>query len=423
MTVDTYKLPREPLAGEPPLELSRADHIETITQEHPFDCDQAHRCADYESKSFLYTFLQRTEKGDQNLAPDMVLGDVAENVILLVTDLQPDVDKKPGDTKERMDFVQEEFADLVGRRHMSIGVLPVPARFYGWVWDTGATDARGAPMPIDLNKLDVKQPLFLITIGREEQVRWVLQQLKTITQRAISARTLPEEVVFTGRRPQIDQDPYHPDVSAPGKDEEDPLLVSLASLPPSELSEATAGRAFGVKRSALQHGETVIKFAAKGISLPSTLDSYSLVIEGQPKTSIWEYLSGWFANPECKKRWSDVTKALPFLGATFGPDGTNLVITLTASDIAGMNPDATYYIEEKFDVHLQRDNKPLPGWVEGWDFDWTNEKDRRDSRSAKGPFDIALGVNKLSHLFQSTRESVIDEPHPVTLRYAIRLEE
>ena len=37
---------------------------------------------------------RRPYHGDQNLPPDMVLGNAPENVILLITDLQPDVDKK-----------------------------------------------------------------------------------------------------------------------------------------------------------------------------------------------------------------------------------------------------------------------------------------------------------------------------------------
>jgi hypothetical protein len=171
--------------NEPPLAPPRIDRIESIAQELAFDCDQMHRCADYESRSFLYTFLPRTEKPDPNLPPDMVLDEKSENVLLLVTDLQPDVDQKPGDSKPRMDFVQDAFADLVRRRHLSIGVLPVSARFYGWVWDTGATDAKATPVPMDLNRPNVKQPLFLLTIGREEQVRWVIQQLKETIPRAL----------------------------------------------------------------------------------------------------------------------------------------------------------------------------------------------------------------------------------------------
>jgi hypothetical protein len=213
-------------------------------------------------------------------------------------------------------------------------------------------------------------------------------------------------------------------------DQEDgaPKVLSLGKLPHADAGfrVATGDRAIVIKRSLLSDDKKVtLKFAADDISLPGALDSYHAVIEtgSPPQVAVWEYLSGWFANAECRNRWNDVTDSERHLAATVTRDGRNLAITLTANDIAGLNPDAIYYVEERFDVRLERDSKPLPAWVEGWDFDWAKEKDRRDPRPAKSPFDIALGVNLLSRLFQSTRESVNDEPRPVTLRYAVKLEE
>ena len=375
--------------------------IQDMADERSFTCD--HRgCAGFSANAFLYRFLARARGQGPSVGDSLKLSEEMDTVVVLLTDLQPDVE--PGNKQgSRMGYIQKELKTVVGSLGLTVGIVPVPARFYGTVWDT---EAASDPVLLAGNQ---RQPFFFVPIGREDQVRWTLERLKLAIKDGTGQPALKD---YLFRRTPEQPTSVGFELTLPKTEKLETPSVEFAAPPPSQddFSKTLNGSYLVVNRSsALQHPTQ--------LTASSTVPGFEVQVSQTSNPKIWQYIGGSYTAADCGKRWHDVSDTATALAVAPANDTNgNLNAALGQATIQDLNVGAIYYVEEAIEYQFSPKAESPPDWVQKW-----NAEPRQAFPDKPKDGNIAFGVNSLKRLFDETRAAEASQPRQATLRYAIEI--
>jgi hypothetical protein len=213
------------------------------------------------------------------------------DVVILVTDLQPDDQDAPGDGGK----IGKALRDIVERGDRAVGLVGVPSRFWGPVNDLPGGQTS--------DPLDGTQPFFLIIIGPPPVVsrleRQLIASLPSSPSGTEGNSTWYHAVIFTRRDPQMMAKGHWV-----GTLEDE--VKKQTVLPEATALDADSGRQFVVPSRAAKPGGTLVDFRYElsddntdprlkraGVSVVAAPNARPTAQVWAPRTSHSSDCSGW----------------------------------------------------------------------------------------------------------------------------------
>jgi hypothetical protein len=377
--------------------------------------------------SYISSFIERA-RHDRLGIRHAHLAAASKDLILLVTDLQPDI--PPADAGSTT-YLNDAFEPLISEDHLAIGLLPVVSRFIGPVYDTGLLPAQTNRPDAPQLTADDHQPFFLIPIGQEEDVKWMLDNLKQIRDATLPDSRSLDYVMFSGRVPELPREPFQLQMTP-----EDDARPSAMPAVDDTFRSATPVYLSMHRRSA--GADTVLQYRPKPVSLATAALPYRIHIDDPPAPAkVWVYLGGPSGARVCRQRWTEVTNAEIFQTARVSaesetsdsagdtaPSGDTIRVTLSGTEKQRLLSHAVYYFEEVVTVSPMPGAARAPQWVRDWSLEpgITTAQERLSTRD-KRPGQVSVGVNSLVRLFNGMRTPRPDHPTSVPLRFAMSVDE
>jgi hypothetical protein len=365
-----YGVARDTLAA-PPEPLNEKAFRQAVQQKEK-DCKPLD-CQPYKGSGLVAPILQKVWH-----TQDLPAGE--DDVVILITDLQPDDQDAPGDGGK----IGLALREIVQNQGRAVGIIGIRSRFVGKVFDL--------PGGGSIDRLEGAQPFFIILLGPKRAVARLQNSFANEFKKLGLQPDGPNPTIHTQTFAQVDGGI----IEAGGWKGRAPSGSAQLVMPDAKALSLENGQQFLIPRRVATPGDVLAEFAFS----PKVADGTNSVgeaalhmrswLDEPPQVRVWAPTTS--VSPDCS-HWKRIA-GTPLVGRT-PPDTNRVQILMAESDDNNRLPPGFVYLVEMTVTLAGEQREKLPEWARAWTVSGSWQDEYNDLRIGKRD---VLGVANLDRV-------------------------